>query len=210
MTDNLTQLSTDTFLDQLASNAPTPGGGGVAALCGALASALASMVANFTVDKPAYRQHQPLMTELLAELTDLRHELAHCVDKDAQVFTAVTQAYTLPKLTDEDKQARTTAIQTALRQATLVPFQVMSLCHKGLSLATKAVGTTNPHVITDLGAAAILFEAAARASILNVRINTGMIKDQAFADTYSQKSKELLADCQTLSQSIQDHVFNQH
>ena len=207
--NNLAQLPIDSFLDRLASDAPTPGGGGVAALCGALATSLGNMVASFTTGRERYAQYQSTIDQITAELTYLQGLLTHAIDEDAQAFTAVMEAYALPKSTDIEKQTRTEAIQTALKSATQVPYQVMVNCRKGLATCELAIGKCNTHVITDLGAAAILFEAAAQASLLNVLVNTNMLHDTCYADEYRDQAHALLTHCQNISQTIQTHVLHQ-
>lgn len=201
--NNLAELPLNTFLKQLASDAPTPGGGGVAALCGALAAGLGNMVISFTTGRDTFAQHQETIDQLTLELTTLQQALTEAIDEDAQAFLHITSAYDLPKTTDSDKAARTEAIQAALKTATVVPYTVMTHCHQGLASCAQAIGKCNTNVITDLGAAAILFEAAAQCGLLNVRINTKYMKDRCFAEEMNDLAQDRLADCQALSQKIQ-------
>ena len=205
----LADLHIHTFLNKLASNAPTPGGGGVSALVGALATGLGNMVASFTTGRTKYAEHQANTDQILAELAHLQGLLTDAIDADAQVFTQVTDAYALPKVTDTEKATRSEAIQAALKAATLVPYEVISHCRKGLSVCELAIGKCNTHVITDLGAAAILFEAAAKASLLNVLINTNQMRDKCFADEYADQARAMLTHCQNMSKTIQDYVLTQ-
>lgn len=203
--NNLSNSSINEFLDDLASNKPAPGGGAVSALCGALGAALTSMVAHFTVGKKKYLMHEELMQGILSDLVQVRDNLSENIEKDAEVFTAVTDAYGLPKDSPEEKVARKEAIENALKEATLIPFEVMTLCISGLSISAKAMGKSNTHVITDLGAAAIMLNAAIKASMLNVLINLSMIEDKDFVSEYRKKAEDLLSRGEELSNEI--HSF---
>lgn len=207
--ENMANLPINTFLDKLGSSDPAPGGGAVAALCGGLGTALTSMVANFTVGRKKYLLHDELMKTILSDLAQVRSELESSIEKDAQVFTSVTDAYSLPNDSPDEKSARTAAIQKSLKEATLVPFEVMVLCKSGLSISAKAMGKSNTNVITDLGAAALLFNAAIKASMLNVLINLAAINDKDFIAEYREKSNDLLMAGEELSKEIHTHVLNE-
>jgi formiminotetrahydrofolate cyclodeaminase len=112
------------FLNALAAQQPTPGGGGAAALTGAQAAALVSMVINFTIGNKKYAAVEERMHEYLAQSETLRHELTALADRDVEAFQAVSLCYTMPKTTDKEKAARSAALQNALKGAAQVPFVV--------------------------------------------------------------------------------------
>jgi formiminotetrahydrofolate cyclodeaminase len=165
------------FLSELSSDSPTPGGGSVAALSGALAAALASMVANLTVGKKKYADVQGEIEAVLAKTEGLRLELTQLMDEDAAAFDKVMVAMKLPKETDEEKAARTEAMQAALVDAAMVPLAVMEKCVEVIGLAQVAAEKGNKNAVSDAGVAALMGRAGAHAAKLNVMINLGWITD---------------------------------
>lgn len=176
----LTDKPVDEFLDALASKSPTPGGGGGAALAGALAAALASMVCNLTVGKEKYAGVQDDILDLLAKSEDLRRRLTELVETDEAAYGVLSAAYKLPKDTGEQKQARTAAIQEALISATATPMEIARACVQVLSLCGPIAEKGNVSAVSDAGVAALLAEAGLRSAALNVLINLAAIKDKRF------------------------------
>lgn len=171
------ETSLAAFLDQLASSAPEPGGGAAAALVGATGAALVSMVANLTLGREKFAAAAAQMEQALARATALRGSLLAAVDQDAAAFRSVMAAYRLPRQTDEQKTARTRAIQEALRGATQVPAAVVRLCEEVAALSRVAAEHGNPQVVSDAAVAAVLADAAAQSAAINVRINVAAIAD---------------------------------
>jgi formiminotetrahydrofolate cyclodeaminase len=169
------------FLGELASDSPTPGGGSVAALSGAMAAALTSMVANLTVGKKKYVDVEKDMKELLGESEALRVELAQMVDEDVEAFERVMVAMKLPKETPEDEARRSAALQSALVDAAMVPLAVMEKCALVIDLARRAAEKGNRNAVSDAGVAALLGRAGAHAARLNVLINLAGIRAQEFS-----------------------------
>jgi len=170
------------FLGELASNSPTPGGGSVAALAGALGAALASMVCNLTIGKKKYADVEDQMSHVLEETEALRLELAQFIDEDALAFDRVMEAMRLPKETDEEKATRKARIQDALVEAASVPLAVMGRCVAVIRLARLAAESGNVNAVSDAGVAALLGRAGAHAARLNVLINLGGIRAPEHAD----------------------------
>ena len=177
---DLTKLSCQEFLEKLASNAPTPGGGGGAAMAGALAVALTSMVGNLTVGKEKFAQHEAEVQELLAKAEALRIELLNLVNADAEVFDSFMTCYRLPKATDEEKLARNQAIQNAAKEAAEVPLKIAESCLEIMKLAERIALIGNPGAITDAAVSAIMARAALRSAVYNVVVNLKLIKDEAY------------------------------
>ncbi len=186
------QTTLGDFLDALAAKQSTPGGGGAAALTGSQAAALLSMVANFTVGRKKYADVQAEMEQVLAHSETLRAELLELVDRDAAAFGAVMEAYGLPKATDAEQAARTSAIQQGMRGATDVPLTVAEKCVELLRLAEAAGARGNSNVASDAAAALYLARAAIDAALLNVNINLKLIHDAAFVQSTSQRRDALL------------------
>lgn len=194
----LTDLSSKDFLTALASSAPAPGGGGGAAMAGALAAALASMVANLTIGKEKFAQQEPEAKELLAEAEEVRQTLLALVEDDAAVFNSFMACYKLPKATEAEKAARTAAIRNAAKQAAEVPLAIARASYRALMLAERLVCIGNPGVITDGACSAILARAALRCAEYNVRINLGLTKDEDYNHGVQAELNNLLKNAEEL------------
>jgi len=164
------------FLGELASDSPTPGGGSVAALCGALGAALNSMVANLTIGKKKYADVEANMKNVLTGAETLRLELTQMIDEDAAAFNRVMLALKLPKETEAEKASRKTALQQALVDAATVPLAVMEMCVGVIRLARPVAEHGNVNAVSDAGVAALVARAGVHAAGLNVRINLGGIR----------------------------------
>jgi len=194
--------SIERFLDELASKAPTPGGGSAAAIIGSMGAALASMVCNLTVGKEKYADVEGDLRTALEAAEVLRARLLDMVNEDVRVFDAVMAAYALPRDSDADKTARTGAIQRALREATEVPLACARACAELIDITEVVAHKGNPGVISDAGVAVLAAHAALRSAALNVYINTGAIKDRAFADACVAELETLLAQCGPATEAI--------
>ena len=170
------------FLDELASEQPTPGGGGAAAIMGAVGAALVSMVANLTIGKKNYEAFDAELKATNAEAEKVRAELTAAIDEDVVAFNAVMGAYGLPRGTDEEKAARAAAIQAALKQATDAPLRAVKACHEVIKLSAVVAEKGNINVISDAGVAVLAANAGLRSAALNVYINAKSIKDREFAE----------------------------
>ena len=177
--DRLASLSIDGFLDVLASDAPTPGGGAVAAIAGATGAALIAMVGGLTIGKDGFEDVRERMQVIMATASAAQRDLVELADRDAHAFDAVMDAFKLPKGTDEEKAARSAAIQAGYLGAAAVPQDVARRCVALMDLAVEATATGNPQAASDgLSAAASLY-AGALCAIANVEINATSLKDPA-------------------------------
>ena len=168
------------FVAATASKEPTPGGGAIAALTAATGAALAEMVANLTFGKKGYEAVQTEMEVLQAKAEEIRNRMLELSQADADVFNIFMNALGLPKNTDEEKAARTAAIQQAYKDAAMVPFEIGELANQIFDLAELASRKGNQNLITDGIIAAINARAAVTSAFLNVRINLSGIKDESF------------------------------
>ncbi len=193
MMTKVANQTVQTFIDSLAAKTSTPGGGGAAALTGSEAAALLSMVINFTIGRKKYADVEEEMKGYLAQTEALRAELLALIDADAEAFNAVTACYSMPKDTDEEKAARTAAMQEALKGAARVPYEVAEKCLTILQLAIPVGEKGNSNVVSDAVTAAYLGYAALLSAIANVSINLKYIKDEAFVSEWSSKRDALLA-----------------
>jgi methenyltetrahydrofolate cyclohydrolase len=189
------------FLDELASGAPTPGGGCVAALSGALAAGLVAMVARNTAGSAAFADRAASMNDVAAEADGLRRELEELVDADAAAFEQVMAAFRLPKETAEQKAERSRAIQDGYKAAVEPPLLVCRQARRVLELAALAVEQGNPNAVSDAGVAALLAASALEGAALNVEINLGSIKDDDYRTAHADAVRELRAEADTLRET---------
>lgn len=179
------------FTDELASNSPAPGGGSIAALAGALGAALASMVCRLTVTKKKYADVRVELESVCERSESYRAELTALIDEDTEAFTAVMNAYGLPKESEEEKALRARAITHAMKEAVRVPLQVMHLCAEVASLMSTVEQKGNVNSVTDAGVGALLIEAASRGAAFNVKVNLGAINDPDFCSEVAQAMHRL-------------------
>ena len=194
------------YLDETASGAPTPGGGSVAALAGALGAALTSMVCNFTVGKEKYKDVEAEVAQILSGAEGLRSKLLNLMVEDTQVYGEVSKAYSMPRTTPEEKEARTQAIQKALKLALQAPFEAAICCYKILKLNEPLLDKGNQNLISDVGVAVLLAESALRSAILNVEINLSYIKDEDFCNIIREKLKSIITESSEIKSKIYDKV----
>ncbi len=170
------------FLDELAAETPTPGGGSAAAYAGAAAAALAAMVARLTLGKKKYASVEPKMQDALERAETLRYSLTAAVDEDATAFQAVMSAFRLPKETPEQEIVRQETVQAAILQAALVPLQVARQLVEVMKLIEVVVEHGNLNAITDGGTGAELARAAFNGASMNIRINLDGLQDKERAE----------------------------
>ena len=194
------------FLDELASGNATPGGGSAAAIMGAMSAALVSMVCNLTVRKKGYEAAESPMRELLVRSESLRGLLAGMVAEDIAAFESLMAAYRLPKATDDEKAARSAAIQQGLKAATEAPLACARACAEAVRLTATAVAHGNVNVISDVGVGVVAAWAALRSAALNVHINAPQIKDKDYTTHALAELDALLTECGPLAERVHDQV----
>ncbi|MBR1644958.1 MAG: glutamate formimidoyltransferase [Bacteroidales bacterium] len=183
----LVDMTCTGFAEETASESPAPGGGSVSAYLGVLAASLATMVANLSSHKAGWDERWETFSDWAVKGQAIKDELLHLVDEDTQAFNTIMNAFGLPKKTDEEKQARSAAIQAATRYATEVPFRTMKAAMSAYPLIRAMVEIGNPNSVTDAGVGALCARSAVMGAHLNVKINAASLKDEAFkADILSQ------------------------
>lgn len=180
------------FTAAVASAAPTPGGGSVAAHVGALAAALTQMVAALTVGRPKFASVDAEMRDVLRESSSLGATLSTLVVRDAESYAAVSAAYKLPKTPEPAAAARREAIAAALIGAAQVPLETAQICLRVARLAAAAATHGNPNAVSDAGVAALLAEAACRGAAYNVRINVAGLDDPARGRALADEAERLV------------------
>lgn len=186
----LTQMSTEQFLAETASSSPAPGGGSVSALAGALAAALAGMVANLTQGEK-FADREERMKAAAAKAEEVRRQLEESVQKDTQSFDGYMAALRLPKGTEEEKEKRRQAMQRALKEAAKVPLETAERAAQVFPLARLALEEGNPNAESDALVSAMLARTAVLGALLNVSINLGGIKEEQFVQKMRRRVQEL-------------------
>lgn len=188
------------FADELASNSPAPGGGSIAALSGALAAGLTSMVCRLTLGKKKYADVQDEIESILVRSEDVRARFTQLIDRDTDAFNAVMKAYGMPKESDEEKSARAAAVEASMKDAVRMPLDVMRCARELSELTARAKEIGNRNSVTDAGVAALMLQAACRGAAFNVKINLGSIADQEFVRETSRTLAEIEASTLRLSE----------
>jgi len=181
-----------TWADDLASNKPAPGGGSAAALVGVSGCALLSMVGNFTTGKKKYKDVEEEIKGILGKVEECRASLAKLIDDDVSQYSKVTDAYSMPKGTDEEKAARKAAIQEALKAAMSVPLEACRQTHASLMYAPALLEKGNKNLLSDVGVGAQCLACAYRSAWLNVEINLSFLKDEDFVKSVRDELAPLL------------------
>lgn len=196
------------YLDELSSNSPTPGGGNVAALCGALASSLGEMVCNLSIGKKKYADFEDEASMIKLELEKTKEKFLDLADLDNEAFNRVMSAFKLPKDTEQLKNERTKAIQEATWGAAEVPAKVIKLCGEALPFIQTVAKKGNQNSLSDAGVAASLIFTAAQGALLNVMINCSGLTDQITANEFLKRHEIIFSEVKLKSQDIVDSIMN--
>ncbi|MCD8330816.1 MAG: cyclodeaminase/cyclohydrolase family protein [Lachnospiraceae bacterium] len=189
--ENLKNLTVEDFIQITSSDAPAPGGGSISALAGALAAALAEMVARLTVGREKYAASEEEMQRVIREAQAIRLELTEAIDKDSASFNQYMDALSLPKSTEEEKAVRRAAMQEGLKAAARVPMAVAEAAVRVLPLAELAVTRGNTNAVTDGLVATMMARSAVLGALFNVKINLSSIRDEEFVAGMSGRVAEL-------------------
>ncbi|HEX9006763.1 MAG TPA: cyclodeaminase/cyclohydrolase family protein [Bacteroidota bacterium] len=194
------------FLDELASSSPAPGGGAVAALAGALGTALTVMVCNLTIGKKKYADVEEELKPVRSSAEELRAMFTQLIERDTLAFSKVMEAYGLPKDSDPQRALRTAAITEATKEAALVPLEVMKHCIDALALAQQVASKGNINSISDAGVSALMLHAACEGAALNVKINLAALSDSDFVGWKLDEVGSLLSTSRMMLEEIQSIV----
>jgi formiminotetrahydrofolate cyclodeaminase len=197
------------FVDVLASKSPVPGGGGAAALVGAIGAALGNMVGSLTVGKKKYADVEARIIELKKDSDALQAKLLHLVARDAEVFEPLSRAYGLPKDTPEQIAEKERVMEAALKEACTVPMEIMECAARGIELCAEFAEKGSRLALSDAGVGAIFCQAALRGAGLNVFINTKAMKDRAYAGKINKAADGLLAKYTDLAGKVYSLVEDQ-
>ncbi|WP_099188600.1 cyclodeaminase/cyclohydrolase family protein [Tepidibacter mesophilus] len=191
------------FVEVLASKAAVPGGGGAAALVGAIGMALGSMVCNLTIGKKKYAEYEDVVKEALEKATKIQEELLKMVDEDAENFLPLSKAYGIKANTEEEKKEKDKVMEEALKTACSVPIEIVRTCYDAIKLHEELVGKTSMLAISDIGVGVQCLRAAIISGKLNVAININSIKDQEYVNKVKEETDRLV--CEGIK--IADEVY---
>ncbi|MEP6994509.1 MAG: cyclodeaminase/cyclohydrolase family protein [Acidobacteriota bacterium] len=199
---NFAQLSLEQFLDALASDAPTPGGGTAAAVAGAMGAALAEMVAALTLSKEKYAASHEAMRPIAEAAQLARSEFVELAQEDSEAYDAVVAARRLPKETEEQKAERAHRIAVVNKHAAEVPMRTAAAAIRLLGALPDLAQQGNPNAVSDAGAAALLLDACVEAALLNVGINLSGIDDPKFVAEMQRETADLQGESQRLRSQV--------
>ncbi|NTW71508.1 MAG: cyclodeaminase/cyclohydrolase family protein [Eubacteriaceae bacterium] len=180
------------FMDELASKNAVPGGGGAAAMSGAMGVALASMVCNLTTGKKKYAQYEEDIQRIMKDALKIQQELLEMVDKDAENFLPLSKAYGLPKETEEEKAYKEKTLEECTKIACSVPLDIVKKCYEAILLHEELVDKGSTLAISDVGVGIQCLRAGIISAWLNVQININSIKDQDYVSQVENEIKPLL------------------
>jgi glutamate formiminotransferase/formiminotetrahydrofolate cyclodeaminase len=191
---SLLKMTLHEFCNDTASESPTPGGGSVAALMGALGASLGGMVANLSAGKRGWDDKLSYFSEWAVKAQKLKDELLALVDEDATAFEKVMDAFALPKDSADEKKTRSAAIEEATKHAAEIPLKVMETASQSYQLLSEMAEKGNPASISDVGVGILAVRACIGGAALNVRINLSQLKDEKFTSALLKKVQEISAD----------------
>lgn len=206
---NYADMNLKEFTERLASEDSTPGGGGASALAGALGISLGSMVAHLTVGRKKYADVWDEMERVIEEANVLREQLLELIDKDARMFEPLSKAYSLPRKTPEEIAAREAVMKEALRDACMVPLEIMEKMCRCLELVDLVSRKGSALAISDAGDAAAFCRSSLQGAALNVFINTKLMKDREMAQEYDRRADSMLDAYVPMADEIYARVLKQ-
>lgn len=177
---NIPRMSCEEFVDALFSSAPAPGGGGAAALAGALGTALAGMVCSLTAGKPAFAAQEAEICRIMAQAEELKRDLVTQIQRDAENFYPLSQCYRMPETTQAEREAKSARMQDALKLAVAAPAEIIRLSYRALKLHEALEGKGNPLAVSDAGCGVVCLRAAMQSAWLTVLTNLKFIRDEAY------------------------------
>jgi glutamate formiminotransferase / formiminotetrahydrofolate cyclodeaminase len=202
----LVSMAVDRFVDEVSSESPAPGGGSVAALAGGLSAALSAMVANLTVGKKGYEDSWAELSELAERAQEVKDRLVKAVDEDTDAFNAAMAAMRMPKSTPAEQAARDTALEAGYQQAASVPLATARGCLDAMRLSLTVAEKGNANSASDAGVAALMARAGVEGAVLNVLINLGSVKDEAFKQACRTETDALSKDAAVLCEQVTARV----
>ncbi len=199
----LTQLSSKEFAFELASKKPVPGGGGAAALVGALGAALNTMVANFSVGKKKFVDYKEKHEDIIRRGEVLRNKLIDLIDKDAENFEPLSKAYSMPSSTEEERVKKEDTLQKCLKVACSAPLEILQYTYEAILLHNEIVDISSKTIISDVGVGVQCLKASLYSAYLNIEINIKSMNDEVYVLKVRENSKKMVEE----GSKIADEVF---
>ena len=196
------------FIENVASEAPVPGGGSVAALVGALGAALGNMVASLTVGKKKYADVQEEMEEMIVEIRDIQAKLLALVEKDIEIFEPLSKLYRVHPETKNEKRQHEIEMEKALHDACMVPMDIIRECGRAIELSREFARKGNRIAVSDAASSAVLCKAAMQAASLNVYINTNMMKNKKVAEKLNARCASYIVYYSGLADGVFGYTAN--
>ncbi|WP_213975235.1 cyclodeaminase/cyclohydrolase family protein [Tepidanaerobacter acetatoxydans] len=194
------------FVNELASKSPVPGGGGAAALVGAIGVALSSMVCNLTTGKKKYAQFEDDIQDILKKAQELQNSLMQMIDEDAENFLPLSKAYGMPKGTEQERKLKEETLEKALKQACEVPIKIVKACYDAIKLHAELVDKGSRLAISDVGVGVQCLRAAIISGQLNIVININSIKDSVYVDRIKKEVMPLVKEGVNLADEVYEKV----
>ena len=198
----LVDMTCTGFAEETASESPAPGGGSISAYMGALGAALGTMVANLSSHKAGWDDRWEEFSDWAEQGQALLTELLHLVDEDTDAFNRIMNVFAMPKSTDEEKAARSAALQEATLYATQVPLRTMRTAVRIFDVVRAMAAEGNPNSVSDAGVGALAARSAVLGARLNVKINAAGLKGRAVADALVAEAEQLAAEAERLEKEV--------
>ena len=195
-------ITLKTFTELSASKDPTPGGGGVSAAVGSLASALAQMVTNLTIGKKKYLEYEEELNDIRKELDLLRINLLDCINKDAEAFKPLAQAYSMPK----DSEGYQEKLEQCLKNAANSPLLILKYCTRVIDLDERLAVIGSKLAVSDAATSVMLAQGALYGAYVNILVNTSLMKDKEYADNLNSEAVKLLDEYSVKALNIFDDI----
>ncbi len=201
-TKKLVDMTCSAFAEETASESPAPGGGSISAYMGALGAALGTMVANLSSHKAGWDERWEEFSDYAERGQALMAELLHLVDEDTEAFNRIMAVFAMPKATDEEKAARSAALQEATLYATQVPLKTMKAALRVFEIVKAMADIGNPNSVSDAGVGALAARSAVLGAQLNVKINAAGLKDRATAEALTAEAEQIAAEAIALEAEV--------
>jgi glutamate formiminotransferase/formiminotetrahydrofolate cyclodeaminase len=201
-TKKLVDMTCSAFAEETASESPAPGGGSISAYMGALGAALGTMVANLSSHKAGWDERWEVFSDYAERGQAIMAELLHLVDEDTEAFNRIMAVFAMPKATDEEKAARSAALQSATLYATQVPLKTMKAALRVFEIVKAMADIGNPNSVSDAGVGALAARSAVLGAQLNVKINAAGLKDRATAEALTAEAEQIAAEAIALEAEV--------
>ena len=203
---SLQNISVSEFTQMIASKEPVPGGGGASALVGSIGIALGDMVGEYTLGKKKYADVEADIRECMDKAQDLRQKLLQCIDDDAELFEPLSRAYGIPK----DNPERDTIMEKCLKDAASVPFRILELACEAVELEKEFAQKGSKLMVSDAATGVAMCRACIMGAAVNVKVNTKLMKDRAYADDIDQKVSKLTDVYLAMADEVFDSIYLQY